>query len=159
VDIVLVLALWLHTVAFVIAWGYYGIMGRFVMPALEQSASEDARPLIVSTIERRALPFVLLTVVIFFITGSYLLVVDERYAGLGNFFDSTWTTLMLVKHVVIIALVAVAAWFDWLVRGLEEEPTAEAKASGLRRARWAAEAATGLGALIALLTVAAQLSS
>jgi hypothetical protein len=27
-DILQVLAVWLHTLAFVIAWGYYGILGR-----------------------------------------------------------------------------------------------------------------------------------
>ena len=31
-----VIALWLHTVAFVIAWGYYGILGRMVLPALQK---------------------------------------------------------------------------------------------------------------------------
>ena len=158
-DLLQLAALWLHTVAFVIAWGYYGISGRFVIPSLQASAPEPMRATLISTIERRALPFVLGSVVVFVLTGTYLLITNEHYSGLGNFFSSEWTTLMLVKHVVIVVMVAVAAWYDWLVRGLDEEPLAEYRVRSLRRARLAADGATGLGALIALLTVAAQLSS
>lgn len=148
-DIALLVALWLHTVAFVIAWGYYGIVGRFVIPVLDASGSDVTRESLLVAIEKRALPFILLTVAIFVITGTYLLLVDDRYAGLGNFFASGWTVLMLVKHVVIVGLVAAAVWYDYLVRRLAD----------IRRARIAAEIATGLGAVVALLTVAAQLSA
>lgn len=155
----LLVALWLHTVAFVIAWGYYGIVGRIVIPSLETSSSQQVGPPLLASIERRALPFVLIGVVVFIVTGSYLLVVDSRYAGLGNFFASQWTVLMLVKHVVIAALVVVAIWYDSIVRHLVGEHNGSTQARGIRKARLAAEAATGLGALVALLTVAAQLST
>ena len=36
-DIGLILALWLHTLAFVIAWGDYGVLGRIILPALARS--------------------------------------------------------------------------------------------------------------------------
>ena len=155
-DLLLVAALWLHTVAFVIGWGYYGVLGQFVLPGLRSSIDEDAQVKAVVEIERRALPFVLLVVVIFIITGTYLLVVDDRYAGLGTF-NSTWAVLMLIKHAFVIVLVALGAGIDYLIREL---PTLkdEHRASQLRSIRLAAEAATAVGAIIALLTVAAQLS-
>jgi uncharacterized membrane protein len=156
VDLVLVLALWLHTVAFVIAWGYYGVLGRFVLPSLSKTLTEADQVKTVVDMERRALPFVLLVVIIFIVTGTYLLVVNVNYAGLGNF-SSTWALLMLVKHVVIIGLVAVGLGVDYLIRELPELRD-EHRAGQLRNIRLGADAATGLGAIIALLTVVAQLS-
>ena len=101
----------------------------------------------------------LLSLVLFVITGTYLLVVDPSYAGLGNLFASTWTTLMAVKHVVVIALVAVAVVMDRLISRLPTCRTGSDEAECIRRVRWSAEAATALGAVIVLLTAAAQVSA
>jgi uncharacterized membrane protein len=158
VDLGQILATWLHTVAFVIAWGYYGILGRIVLPALEHSLDRGALASTLVAVERRALPIVGLSVVLFTVTGSYLLVVDPLYAGLGNFAASTWTMLMLVKHLVVIGLVLLAVAVDRLIARAGRMPNAEAADGNLRRLRVCAEGATGLGALIVLLTVAAQAS-
>ena len=158
-DIPLVLAMWLHTVAFVIAWGYYGVLGRMVLPGLERSLERPAQAAALVAIERRALPLVVLSMVLFVVTGSYLLVVDTHYAGLGDFFASTWTTLMLVKHVLVVALVIVGVYIDRLIRHAGEATSDGARESALRRVALSAEGATALGALIVLLTAAAQVAA
>lgn len=158
-DIWLLLAVWLHTVAFVIAWGYYGVLGRMVIPALGRSMDGPMRGDVIAAIERRAVPLVLLSMALFVVTGSYLLVVDPRYDGLGNFFANPWTTLMLVKHVVVIGLIGLAVMVDRYVRRLQAATDDATRASALRGLRLSAEAATALGAVIVLLTVAAQLST
>jgi uncharacterized membrane protein len=155
-DVGQVLAVWLHTVAFVIAWGYYGILGRMVLPGLERSLDRPSQAAALLAIERRALPLVGLSLVLFTVTGSYLLIVDPKYAGLGDFFASTWTTMMLVKHVLVAGLVVVAIYIDRLIRQLGDTTDDPGRDSVLRRLRLSAEGATGLGALIVLLTVAAQ---
>lgn len=151
-----VLALWLHTIAFVIAWGYYGVLARIVVPALERSLDLRAQASALIAIERRALPFVGLTLVLFLVTGTYLLLVDPQYAGLGNVFASDWTRLMLVKHTLVALMVLLAVLVDWLVRQLEDRAGDDVRASDLRFVALAADGATGVGALIALVTVAAQ---
>jgi uncharacterized membrane protein len=158
-DIWQLIAVWLHTVAFVIAWGYYGVLGRMVIPALERSLDGPVRGDALAAIERRAVPLVLLSTALFVLTGSYLLIIDPRYEGLGNFFANGWTTLMLVKHAVVIGLIGLAVLVDRYVRRLQAAPDDAARASALRGLRLSAEGATGLGAVIVLLTVAAQLSS
>jgi len=155
-DLPHVLAVWLHTLAFVIAWGYYGILGRMVLPALERSLDSPARVAALVAIERRALPLIALSLVLFTATGAYLLVADPGYQGLGNVFASTWTTLMLAKHVLVVGLIAVAAYVDVCIRRLGEATNERDRGSALRRLTWSSEGATGLGALIVLLTVAAQ---
>jgi len=158
-DIGQLLATWLHTVAFVIAWGYYGVLARMILPGLERSVDLAARPGVVVAIERRALPLVLGSMIIFIATGTYLLVVNPHYAGLGDVFDSTWTTLMFVKHGLVVVLVALGVLVDVAIRGAGEATTDADRAAGLRRIHLETEILTGLGALIALLTVAAQLAT
>ena len=157
-DLLAVVAVWLHTVAFVIAWGYYGILARIILPGLERSVAPASLGPTLVAIERRALPLVVLAMVLFGATGTYLLVSDPEYAGLGNFFATTWTTLMVVKHVLVVGLVAVAVAVDGWIRALGEAPPSRDAPVELARVRLGAEAATALGALIALLTAAAQLA-
>ena len=158
-DVGQLLAVWLHTVAFVIAWGYYGILGRIVLPALEQSLDGPAQGRSLVAIEQRALPLVLISMALFIVTGTYLLIVDPDYAGLGNVFANTWTTLMLVKHLVVVVLIALGVAVDLLVRRVAAASDDSARALAAHRLRLSAEGATGLGALIVLLTAAAQLTA
>jgi uncharacterized membrane protein len=158
-DIPHVLAITLHTLALVIAWGYYGILGRIMLPALERSLDGPSQAAALVAVERRAIPLVVLSAALFTATGAYLLVIDPHYAGLGNFFESSWTTLMLVKHVLVFGFVALAVLVDRLIRRVSDATNDLARASALLRLRLSAEGATGLGALIVLLTAAAQVAS
>ena len=157
-DSAYVLAIWLHTVAFVIAWGYYGVLGRIVLPALERSLDGAALGTALVGVERRALPLVLVSLVLFTLTGTYLLVIDPDYAGLGDFFDSTWTTLMLVKHLLVVAFVGLGVVVDRLVRRVAAATTDDDRRAAIRRLARTAEGTMGLGAVIALLTAAAQVN-
>jgi uncharacterized membrane protein len=158
-DVARLLAISLHTLAFVVAWGYYGILGRIMLPALERSLDRPAQVRTLVTIERIALPLILLSTALFVITGTYLLFDDPRYAGLGNFFANTWTALMLVKHLIVVVLIALGVAVDLLIRRAGRALDEVTRTAALRAVRWSAEGATGLGALIVLLTAAAQLST
>lgn len=155
-DIPQLLAIAVHTLAFVIAWGYYGILGRIVLPALERSLEGPALGTSIGAIERRALPLVVLSAVLFTISGSYLLVTDSHYAGLGNLFASGWTSLILLKHVLVIVLVALAVAVDVYARRVASAIDDAPRTAALRRLSLAAEATTGVGALVVLLTAAAE---
>lgn len=155
-DVPQVGATWLHTLAFVIAWGYYGVLGRIILPALERSLDRRGRVAALQAIERRALPLIVLSLILFTVTGSYLLVVDPHYQGLGNLFASTWTKLITIKHVLVIGLVVLAGLVDWLIRRAPDPDDQDDGGPGLGLVALAADGVTGLGALAALLTVAAQ---
>ena len=155
-DIPLVLAIWLHTVGLVIAWGYYGVLGRMVVPALEASLDGEAQARTLLSIERRALPLVGLSTLLFVVTGTYLLFVNAHYAGLGNFFANTWTTLMLLKHLVVVVLGGLAFAVDFFIRRASRAVTDGDRRSDIRLLRLSAEGATGVGALMVLMTAAAQ---
>ena len=151
-------AVWLHTVAFVIAWGFYGVLARMILPGLGKSLDLAGQTRVLAAIERRALPFVLFAVVLFAVTGTYLLVTNSAYHGLGNF-TTTWAMLMLVKHGLVIVLVGLGMLIDYLIRGAADAQEDRDRASDLRWIGLAADGATALGALITLTTAAAQFAA
>jgi uncharacterized membrane protein len=157
-DMPQVIAVWVHTLAFVIVLGYYGVLGRVTLPALERSLDGPALATALVAIERRALPLLVLSAGLFIVTGSILLIVDPKYAGLGDFFASTWTTLMLVKHVVVVGVIVLGVLVDQSIRQVGEATGDASRTAAVRRLRLSAEGATGLGALVILLTAAAEIA-
>jgi uncharacterized membrane protein len=154
-DLVRVGALSLHTLALLIVLGYYGILGRFALPTLRGSLDPPTTARVLGALERRARPWLVLTVVLFTLTGTYLLFVDEQYAGLGVI-TGAWAGLLLVKHVLVVVVVGLGVAVDRLIAEVE---ASEGDAVGaLRLAGFAAEVVTVLGALTIVLTAAAQLA-
>ena len=45
---------------------------------------------------------------VFIVTGTVLMLNDENYPGLGQFFDSDWATLIFIKHIVVILMIAIS---------------------------------------------------
>jgi putative copper export protein len=82
---------------------------------------------------------------------------DARFSGFGHFFDSTWATLIVVKHVVVVALVGVGVYLDLLVvPGIEGPVDEAARAAAVGRLARGAAAMVILGAIVLLLTAGAQ---
>lgn len=158
-DVVQAVAAWLHSLATVVVLGYYGLLALAIIPVLRRTADAPTLGRAVGSIERRALPLLLVAIGIFLVTGTYLLLSDERFAGLGHAFANTWSTLLVIKHVVVIVLVGIAIYLDLLVVPDVATPVDEAsQAAAVRRLARCAAAITVLGAFVLLLTAAAQAS-
>ncbi len=155
-DMVQLAALWSHTLAMVVVLGYYVVLGRVVLPALSRSLDGAPFAMAVRAIERRALPPVMAGIVLFVASGAYLLVRDGRYGGVGSF-DSSWSTLMLVKHLVVAVMVALGIGIDRLVAAIGDASD-EVRRRSLDVLSLATDGMTALGLIVLLLTAAAQLS-
>jgi len=157
-DIGMVAAAWLHVLGMIVVLGYYGTLGRVALPGLRRTLDGETLVRTVAAIERRALPIVILGIVLFMVTGVVLLVNDDRYGGLGNLFANTWSTLLAVKHGVVILMFALGVAIDRLIAGLPELASDDARQRGVGTLELAADGITGMGALVLLLTVIAQAS-
>lgn len=155
-DVVHVAAIWLHALAMVIVLGYYAILSRVVLPALTRSLDGAALGRAVPAVERRALPVVGVAIVAFVVTGIYLLAIDGRYGGVGSF-ATTWAMLMLIKHVVVAVMVVLGIGIDRLAAALGDASD-DGRGRTFDLLVLGADGMTVLGAIVLLLTAAAQLS-
>jgi uncharacterized membrane protein len=148
----------LHTLAMILVVGYYGILGRVILPALRGSLAGPVLATTILTVERRARPLLLLSVGLFVATGAFLLLADDQSEGIGNFFATTWTTLMLAKHGLIVLMVVLAGLVDFLVSEVAYAETDIERDRLLGRLVLATEATTGVGAFVVVLTAVAQVT-
>jgi uncharacterized membrane protein len=148
-------AIWLHLVATVTLLGYFAVMGLLVLPVLRRLASSSELVESVAAIEHRALPFVITSLGVFLATGVYLMGNDSRYGGVGSI-DSTWATVLLAKHLVVLVMVGLGLFFDALVVRAAKAPEGIDRAAQLGRITRAAVGMTILAAIVLLLTAVAQ---
>lgn len=156
-DLVLAITLAVHTLSMVIVLGHFGILGWIVLPAFRRTLEARALAQSLVAIEMRARPFLVLSVAAFAISGIYLTFSDDQYRGLVQIGDSGWTTLILLKHLVVAVLVGLGFLLDRLIEGLAGWEAGPPDGS-VRLVGLTANAATALGAIVILLTAAAQLA-
>lgn len=109
------LALWLHDLATVILIGHYLLLVLVYLPLMtsEFQAAEMSR--LLSKVSQRVQPWMGLSLLIFMATGILLMFADPNYLGVGNFGNS-WSVFMVLKHMVVIGMIAVAFWITTLTR-------------------------------------------
>ncbi len=158
-DVAQAVVTWIHSLATVGLLGYYAVLGLVLVPALRQTVDAPTIGRVIPGIERRALPMILTAIVVFVVTGTYLLVTDSRFLGLGHTFANTWSTLIVVKHVVVVGLVGIGVYIDLMIIPDIARPIDEAfQAAAVRRLGRSAAAIAVLGTVVLLLTAAAQAS-
>jgi uncharacterized membrane protein len=154
-DLAQVGATWLHLLATVAMIGYYAILGLVILPAIRGLVPAPALGESIAAIERRATPVIIGSLAIFLATGVFLMTTDPRYGGVGNVAGSTWSTLFLVKHVVVLVMVGVGVYVDALVvRRFAAAETPDP--SAVRLLVLSCGLMTLLGAVVLFLTAAAQ---
>lgn len=149
---------WLHAMGMVGLLGYYAVLAIAVLPALSRTLDGQELGAAVAAVGRRSRPLVVGAIALFLVSGIYLLVTAGRYNGAGNLFATTWTTLITVKHLLVLLMLALAAGVDQLAVATSRSDTAEARRTTLGLLSIAAQGMTVLGVLVLLLTAAAQAS-
>lgn len=105
---------WLHAIATVIFIGHPLLIWLFYLPAFAKAQAEIAGP-ILSDISKRSRPWMYVSLVIFMVTGIYLMIVDPNYRGVGNF-SNPWAIAMLVKHILIVAMIGLGFFYNAILR-------------------------------------------
>jgi len=145
----------LHNLATVVFIGYYIVLALICMPAILESP-ENARGALITAISRHSRTWLYAALVLFALSGAYLTLVDSNYLGLANF-GNAWGILMLVKHLLVLGMVAVGFWFNSVLRvgPLASSSTGAAQAmAGFRTyVNWMAL----IGVAVLLLTAIAQI--
>lgn len=149
---VIALSIWLHTLATVVFIGHYFFQSLVYLPIFEHQVQGSALCKILEEVSGRLRPYFGISLLIFIVTGTYLMMIDEDYLGLGNFFGNAWSVLIVVKHVIVLVFIVVAVYSERAImrKISDEQPQA------LKQFKLALGINTFLGILILLLTTAAQ---
>ena len=146
------LSIWLHALATIVFIGYYLFTSLIYLPVFERQMQANALRDLLEHISARLRPFFGCSLLIFLVTGTYLMLINKNYLGLGRFFDNLWSSLMVIKHVLVLVFVVLAVISERAFLGQISNEKPEA----LKRFRSALNLNMVLGLVILLLTSIAQ---
>ena len=108
------LSIWLHAIATVVFIGHFVLLAVVYIPAF-QGQKDNASFEILSRISKLSRTWLYAALAVFIITGTHLMLIDQNYLGLMNF-GNLWGVVMLLKHGVILAMLAIGFWYNAIQR-------------------------------------------
>src|SRR5512141_894799 len=111
-TLLIAISTWLHAVATIVFVGYYLFTGLIYLPVLERQMQAGTLRSLLEQISARLRPFFGGSLLIFLVTGTHLMFINDSYLGLGNFFGNPWSTLIVIKHVLVLAFLALAIFSE-----------------------------------------------
>jgi len=151
-QLLLALSTWLHASATVLLIGHYLLLALIYLPVLSH---EQGGGVVLSAVSKRSRYWLYASLLVFAITGIHLTVADANYLSLGSF-GNPWSILMLVKHILVLAMIALGFWYNAVLR---VGPAMRSDIEGARAiARFSlyAKLMAGVGLIVLLLTAIAQ---
>lgn len=150
-SFLIALSTWLHALATVVLIGHYLLLSVIYIPALENGGGT-----FLSGISKRSRTWMYASLVVFLVTGIYLMFVDPNYLGVGDF-GNFWSVMMLVKHLLIVGMIVLGFWFNAIWRVGPMMSSNNNAELGLRRFQLYSNLMAVSGVLVLLLTALAQL--
>ena len=150
-QILIAISVWLHALATVILIGHYLLLSGIYLPVLTRYNGN-----ILCEISKRSRPWMYGSLLIFLITGTYLMLIDTGYLGFMNF-GNFWGIVMLIKHIVILGMIALGFWFNAILRVGPMMGSNNSAQLGIQRFRTYSNLMAISGVIVLLLTALAQI--
>ena len=149
-QIIIALCVWLHALATVVFVGHYLLLSGIYLPILEKNSGT-----ILSEISKRSRSWLYVSLGIFLLTGTYLMLIDPGYLGFMKF-SNFWGIVMVLKHILVLGMIALGFWFNAILRVGPMMGSNNSAELGIRRFRSYSNLMAILGVLVLLLTALAQ---
>jgi uncharacterized membrane protein len=144
------LSIWLHALATVVLIGHYLLLSLIYLPSMTTEHGT-----ILGEISKRSRNWLYTSLLTFIITGIHLTLADPNYLGIGNF-RNFWGIMMLVKHLLILVMIAMGFWFNAILRVGPLMSSNSGVTLAIARFRTYANLMAISGLLVLLLTALAQ---
>ena len=151
-NFLVALSNWLHVLATIVMIGYFLFTSLIYLPVFERQMQANALRDLLEQVSARLRPLFGGSLLIFLVTGTHLMLINENYLGLGNFFGNPWSVLIVIKHVLVVTFLALAVYSERAFLGQISDQRPEA----LIKFRWALNINMLQGMIILLLTSIAQ---
>jgi uncharacterized membrane protein len=132
---------------------YFPFLSLIYLPILERQMQANALCDLREQFSARLRPYFGGALLVFLVTGTYLMMTNKNYMGLGHFFGNPWSALIVIKHLLVLGFLTLAFISERaFLRQISDQ-----KPGGLKQFRWALYTNTILGVVvIILLTSIAQ---
>ena len=150
VPILIALSVWFHAVGTVLLIGHYLLLSLIYLPVLERNGGT-----FLSEISKRSRPWMYISLLIFMVTGIFLMFADPNYLGVGDF-GNFWSIMMLIKHLLVVGMIGLGFWYNALLRVGPMMASNNNVELGIRRFRMFSNLMAISGILVLLLTALAQ---
>ncbi len=147
-QIFISLSVWLHALATVVFIGHFVLLAGIYIPALSKNGTA------LSEISKRSRSWMYASLVVFIVTGTYLMLIDPGYLGFMDF-GNFWGIVMLVKHILVIVMIAMGFWYNAILR-VGPMMSSNNPEQAILRFRKYVNAMAVCGVLVLLLTALAQ---
>ncbi len=108
------LSVWLHAIATAVFIGHFVLLAVVYIPAFQEK-KDSASFEVLSRISKLSRAWLYAALAVFIITGTHLMLIDRNYLGLMNF-SNLWGIVMLLKHGVFFAMLAIGFWYNAIQR-------------------------------------------
>jgi uncharacterized membrane protein len=149
-QILIALSTWLHAIATIVFIGHYLLLSAIYLPVL----AKDNGPAL-SEISKRSRWWLYAALLVFAVTGTYLMLIDSGYLGFMDF-SNFWGAMMFTKHILVFAMLALGFWYNAILRVGPMMSSNNSAELGIKRFRSYSNWMTILGILVLLLTALAQ---
>ena len=149
-SILIAISIWLHNIGTIVLIGHYLLLSLLYIPVLK-----NEKATILSEISKRSRLWMSVSLLIFAVTGTYLTFADPNYLGFANF-GNVWGILMLIKHLLILGMIAMGFWFNAILRVGPMMRSNNRAEQAMLRFRLYANLMAISGVLVLLLTALAQ---
>ncbi len=140
---------WLHALATVVFIGHFVLLAGIYIPAL----STDGFAL--SEISKRSRPWMYASLLVFAVTGTYLMLIDSGYLGFMDF-GNFWGVVMMLKHILVFVMIGMGFLFNAIMR-VGSMMSSNNPEQAIARFRNYVNAMAVCGVLVLLLTALAQM--
>ena len=149
-QFLIALSVWLHALATVVLIGHYLLLSFIYLPVLEKDGGT-----FLSEISKRSRSWLYASLLIFVVTGTYLMLIDSGYLSFMNF-GNFWGIVMLLKHILVFGMIGLGFWYNAFLRVGPMMASNNSAELGIRRFRMYSNLMAISGVLVLLLTALAQ---
>lgn len=153
--ILIPLSYWLHSLATAVLIGHYLLFALIYLPVFKNNQANPISGTILSEISNHSRGWLYAALLIFILTGIYLMLIDPNYLGLGNF-GNAWSILMLIKHIIVVGMLVAGFWFNAVKRVGPEVRTNPDPSQALAPFSLYTKLMAIAGTLVLLLTAVSQ---
>jgi putative copper export protein len=79
-------------------------------PLTKEFVKENVYGDFIAKYRKKDQPVAIGCIVVFFITGFFLMLLNEHYMGIGDVFTNSWSIVLFVKHLLFLAMVGLGVY-------------------------------------------------